>query len=174
VHHWICKPTIFEVKMTKVTSRSNFKFINFNVKENQFSPKWHELWLRLSIIILMNWTSWRIHSNLWRGNGFCKDRALQDVFFLLLTKSKIFSSIFVSRFCYSVHFSVCLFVCLFVYLFVCLSVCLSVCLTLAGHNFKPIFTKLHHVEEFVKRNKPIVFEVKRWTSAKGQQPRWNF
>ena len=39
--------------------------------------------------------------------------------------------------------------------------CLSVCQSPTGHNFKPIFTKLHHMVEFVIRKKPIVFEVKR-------------
>ena len=47
--------------------------------------------------------------------------------------------------------------------FVILSVCLSVCLSPTGHNFKPIFTKLQHMVEFVIRKKPIVFEVKRST-----------
>ena len=43
--------------------------------------------------------------------------------------------------------------------FVNLSVCLSVFLLPTGHNFKPIFTKLHYMVEFVTSNKPIVFEV---------------
>ena len=44
-----------------------------------------------------------------------------------------------------------------------LSVRLSVCLLPAGHNFRPIFTKLHHTVEFVIRKKLILFEVKRST-----------
>ena len=51
----------------------------------------------------------------------------------------------------------------------CLSVCLSLCPSVTGHNFKPIFTKLHHMVEFVICKKHIVFEVKRSTQAKGQQ-----
>ena len=66
-------------------------------------------------------------------------------------KIEDFSSILVRRFCYSV--------------------CLSVCLSPTGHNFKLIFTKLHHMVEFVIRKKPIVFDVKRSTKAKGQQLR---
>ena len=58
----------------------------------------------------------------------------------------------------------------------CYSVCLSVCLSHTGHNFKPIFMKLHHMVEFVRRKKPIVWgeKVKRSTLAKGQQLRWDF
>ena len=67
--------------------------------------------------------------------------------YLLLAKSKLFQ----------VYWSVD---------FVVLSVCLFVCLSPTGHNFKQIFTKLHHMLEFVKRKKPIVFEVKRSTKAK--------
>ena len=44
-----------------------------------------------------------------------------------------------------------------------LSVCLSVLLSPTGHNFKPIFTNLHHMVEFVIRKKPVVIEVKRST-----------
>ena len=40
-------------------------------------------------------------------------------------------------------------------------VCLSVCLSPTGRIFKLIFMKLHHMVEFVRRKKPIVFEVKR-------------
>ena len=67
---------------------------------------------------------------------------------LLLAKSKIFQ----------VYWSID---------FVILSVCLFVCLSFSptGHNFKQIFTKLHHMVEFVIRKNLIVFEVKR---AKGQ------
>ena len=36
---------------------------------------------------------------------------------------------------------------------------LSVCLSPTGHNFKLIFTKLHHMVELVIRKKAIVFEV---------------
>ena len=42
--------------------------------------------------------------------------------------------------------------------------CYSVCLSPSGHNFQPIFTKLHHMVEFVIRKKPIVFEVKSSTT----------
>ena len=56
-------------------------------------------------------------------------------------KIEDFSSLLVNRFCYSV--------------------CLFVCLSPTGHNFKPIFTKLHHMVEFVIWKKQIVFEVKR-------------
>ena len=38
-------------------------------------------------------------------------------------------------------------------------------------QFKPIFTKLHHLVEFVISKKPIVFELKMSTSAKGQRLR---
>ena len=41
---------------------------------------------------------------------------------------------------------------------VCLIVWLDVCQSLTGHNFKLIFTKLHHMVEFVISKKPIVFE----------------
>ena len=79
------------------------------------------------------------------------------LFVCLFVTCKIedFSSILVSRFCYSA----------------CLSVCLSICLSPTGHNFKLIFTKLHHMVEFVIRKKPIVFEFKR---SKGQhRPKGN-
>ena len=88
-----------------------------------------------------------LRSNLFYG--FCKYHTLHDVFFLLvcsfLAKSKIF------LFSWSVNFVV-----------------LSVCLLPTGHNFKPIFTKLHHLVEFVIRKKPVVFEVKRstWPNSK--------
>ena len=42
---------------------------------------------------------------------------------------------------------------------------LSVCLLPPGHNLKPIFTKLHHLVEFVGMKKPIVFEEKRSKSS---------
>ena len=81
-------------------------------------------------------------------------------FFLPLPKERVLiafgfvctQSVFVGRFCYSV--------------------CL--CLSPAGHNFKPIFTKLHQMVEFVIRKKSIVFEDKRSTDVKGQQLRWFF
>ena len=65
-------------------------------------------------------------------------------------------------------------VCLFVYYlqnrrffkYICQSILLFclfffVCQSPTGHNFKPIFTKLHHMVEYVIRKKTIVFEVKR-------------
>ena len=49
-----------------------------------------------------------------------------------------------------------------------LSVHLFVCQLPTNHNFKPIFTKLHQMVEFVINKKPLDFEVKRSTQAKDQ------
>uniref|UniRef100_A0A8C4QBP0 Family with sequence similarity 83 member D n=1 Tax=Eptatretus burgeri TaxID=7764 RepID=A0A8C4QBP0_EPTBU len=73
---------------------------------------------------------------------------------LLVAKAKICQVYWSVDFCCSVCLSVCLSV------FVCLFVLLSP----TGHNFKPIFTKLHHMLEFIIRKKPFVFEVKRSTT----------
>jgi len=56
----------------------------------------------------------------------------------------------------------------------CPSVCLFECQSPTSHNFKLIFTKFHHVVEFVIIRKIIVFDIKRSTQAKGQQRRWDF
>jgi len=55
-------------------------------------------------------------------------------------------------------------------LFVILSVCLFECHSPTDHNFKPIFTKLHRMVEFVRSKKPIVYlGEKGQKSSKGQQ-----
>ena len=42
----------------------------------------------------------------------------------------------------------------------CLFVCVFVCQSPTGYNFKPIFTKLHHMVEFEISKKPIVLRSK--------------
>ena len=88
-----------------------------------------------------------LRSNLFYG--FCKYRALHNVFFLLLVKSNIFQVYWLVN-------------------FVILSVCLSVCLSPTGHNSKPLVMKLYQIVEVVSTEKPNDFEVKGQRSSWGQ------
>ena len=88
-----------------------------------------------------------LRSNLFYG--FCKYRALHNVFFLILVKSNIFQ----------VYWFVD---------FVILSVCLSVCLSPTGHKSKPLVMKLYQIVEVVSTEKPNDFEVKGQRSSWGQ------
>ena len=74
------------------TQGQTSKIINFNLKNNKFSSDWLELWFGLSTLILMKWTIWCIHGNLWREGGFCKYRALHDIFFLFVCVQDISKS----------------------------------------------------------------------------------
>ena len=84
VHHWIWKPTIFRSRGQRSTQGQNYKIINFNLKNNQFSSDWPELWLRLSILNFIKWTIWCIHGNRWRGGWtlqvLCSARRLSSLF----------------------------------------------------------------------------------------------
>ena len=126
-----------------------------------------ELFLPRALVCHLQSHYWLTHSILHYTNSlFCtshsarskslspppkvKEVVFSPLFCLFITyKIEHFSSILVRPFCYSF----------------CLSVCLSVCFSPAGHNFKPIFTKLHHMEQFVIMKKPIDFEVKRSTTS---------